>query len=258
MNYDDPTLRDHLAAEYALGTLKGRARRRFERLMAADPALRGLVAGWESRLNPLAESVGAVAPPAAVWARIDQALGRRTVDLRPAVRARRGWWERLFARPQQPIPTMATAGMWYCVGLWRTIGLGGVALATALALYLVVGQPAVVPAPTHIAVLAASDGAAVLVARLDAGSGRLAFTAVALPSVAPDQSLELWLLPPGGAAPRSLGLVDASVPARDVPAAEIAGLTAGALAVSLEPAGGSPTGQPTGPVLYSGPVLPAT
>jgi anti-sigma-K factor RskA len=257
MNYGDPTLRDHLAAEYALGTLRGAARRRFERLMAADPGLRALAAAWESRLNPLAESAEAIAPPAAVWRRIDAGLGPAAVRPLAAPR-RRSWAERLFGRPQQPIPTMATAGMWYCVGLWRMIGLGGTALAVALALYLGVGQPTVIPPPTHIAVLAAADGAAVLVARLDAGSGRLALTPVALPQVDPAQSLELWLLPPDGTAPRSLGLIDASIPARDLPESDIGSLTAGALAVSLEPAGGSPTGQPTGPVLYSGPVLPAT
>lgn len=267
MNYGDPTLRDHLAAEYALGTLRGAARRRFERLMAGDAALRALVASWEARLNPLAETAVPAAPPAAVWRRIEAGLGpapARAAPSRPGpaplgpASRRRSWAERLFGRPSTPVPSMATAGMWYCVGLWRALGLGATAVAVALALYLGVGQPAVAPAPTHIAVLAAADGAAVLVARLDSRSGRLAITSVALPAVAPGQALELWLLPPDGAAPRSLGLIDGASADRDLGDEDVGSLTAGALAVSLEPAGGSPTGQPTGPVLYSGPVLPAT
>lgn len=270
MNYGDPTLRDHLAAGYALGTLRGAARRRFERLMAGDAALRALVASWEARLNPLAETAEPAPPPAAVWRRIEAGLGpaparvpsppeaapRRSTHRRSP--HRRSWAERLFGRPSTPVPSMATAGMWYCVGLWRALGLGATAVAVALALYLGVGQPTVAPAPTHIAVLAAADGAAVLVARLDSRSGRLAITSVALPAVAPGQALELWLLPPDGAAPRSLGLIDGASADRDLGDEDVGSLTAGALAVSLEPAGGSPTGQPTGPVLYSGPVLPAT
>ncbi len=225
--------------------------------MAGDAALRALVASWEARLNSLAEAAEPATPPAAVWRRIEAGLG--PAPARPGVAPRhRSWFERLFGRPSSPVPSMATAGMWYCVGLWRAVGLGATALAVALALYLGVGQPTVVPPPTHIAVLAAADGAAVLVARLDAASGRLALTPVALPQVDPAQSLELWLLPPDGTAPRSLGLIDASIPTRDLPESDIGSLTAGALAVSLEPAGGSPTGQPTGPVLYSGPVLPAS
>ncbi len=263
MNYGDPTLRDTLAAEYALGTLRGRARRRFERLMHDDPVLRKLAAAWEARLNPLAESVEGAAPAPQVWARIEARLGPAP-DARAAFAAApgRSLLARLFGRPLTPVPSMATAGMWYCVRFWRTIGLGASALAVALALYLGFGQPVVAPAPTHVAVLAAADGAAALVARFDAGSGRLALTPVALPPVGSSHALELWLLPPAGGAPRSLGLLPgAAAPAAysyDLPAAEIGDLAGGALAVSLEPAGGSPTGQPTGPVLYQGAVVPAS
>ena len=63
MNYADPELHDRLAAEYALGTLRGPARRRFERLLSDDAYLRDLAEDWELRLNLLAESAPAVAPP---------------------------------------------------------------------------------------------------------------------------------------------------------------------------------------------------
>ena len=64
MNYADPELNDQLAAEYALGTLRGPARRRFERRLSDDTYLRDLAEDWELRLNLLAESAPAVAPPA--------------------------------------------------------------------------------------------------------------------------------------------------------------------------------------------------
>lgn len=255
MNYGDPTLREHLAAEYVLGTLRGRARRRFERLLAQDAGLRDLVRQWEARLNPLAERAPAVAPPPQLWARIEARLGAPAS--RPSAAARRSWIERLFGKPMTPVPSLATAGLWYCVGFWRALGIGGAAVAAALALYLTVGQAPFVP--SHVAVLAGEDAKPVLLAQLDAASGRLELRAVGLPAVAPDKSLELWLVPPaGGGAVRSLGLVDPQGYERDLPPADVTELTQGALAVSLEPAGGSPTGVATGPVIYLGPILPAS
>lgn len=253
MNYGDPSLRDHLAAEYALGTLRGRARRRFERLLADDRALRDLVAEWEARLSPLAQAAAPVAPPAALWRRIESRLGAPA-----AQRAipRRSWFERLFGTPAVPIPTAASAGLWYCVGFWRATGIVMTVAAAALAIHVATLSPPPA-APSHVAVLADAEARPVLLARLDAASGRLEMTAVGLPAAAPDRSLELWLLPPQ-AAPRSLGLIDQTGLSRALAAADVASLAAGALAVSLEPAGGSPTGQPTGPVLYRGILVPAS
>ena len=72
-------------------------------------------------------------------------------------------------------------------------------------------------------------------------------------AVPPDKSLELWMLPTG-AAPKSLGVIPGSGVGRiALPAGpDVAFANVPALAVSLEPAGGSLTGAPTGPVLYSG------
>ena len=67
MNYDRPELLDRLAAEYVLGTLRGRARKRFDRLQRELPAARGAVAVWEAQLNRLSSVVPATAPPGRVW-----------------------------------------------------------------------------------------------------------------------------------------------------------------------------------------------
>lgn len=267
MNYGDPTLRDHLAAEYALGTLRGAARRRFERLMAGDPALRSLVAEWETKLNPLAEGVPPVEPPPEIWTRIAARLeaagtaapaqreAERPPVSRPA-RRQRTLYDILFGRPATPVPTVATAGLWYCIQFWRLVGLGGALTAAALAVYLALGPARPPFQPSHVALLAGEDARPMLVAQLDAATGRLELTPVRLPAAAPDLVLELWLVPPGGAAPRSLGLVQAGLTVRDLPTGDVTALLQGALAVSLEPAGGSPTGAPTGPIVYLGPVLP--
>ena len=104
-----------------------------------------------------------------------------------------------------------------------------------------------------VAVLAGPDAKPALIATATRGDRFLLVKAVGAQAVAADKSLELWMLPDGGA-PRSLGLLSATGIARVALTAEVETTLAGipALAVSLEPAGGSTTGAPTGPVLYSG------
>ena len=87
MNVHSPPLSDQLAAEYVLGTLHGPARRRFERLLSAHPALQRAVSDWERRLNRLAAASVPVPPPPPVW----KDLERRLFPAEP----RRRWWDSL-------------------------------------------------------------------------------------------------------------------------------------------------------------------
>jgi anti-sigma-K factor RskA len=227
MNVRGPDRADALAAEYVLGTLRGRARERFERLARADRGLGDAVRDWEERLLPLAEELPPIAPPARVWAAI---LAR----IRGAPAAR--------------------ASLWSSLGLWRALALAS--LATVVALATVLLRPA--PEPPEgvlVIVLAGTDTKPALVASADRLSRYLSVKPVARVDLAADRALQLWMLPDGGN-PRSLGLISATGVARialSAPADD-ALRNIPALAVSLEPRGGSPTGLPTGPVLYSGPV----
>ena len=92
MNYNHPELLDRLAAKFALGTLGGRARPRFERLMRELPAARAAVSAWEERLAGLADSVPHVTPPARVWDAIDA----RTAPRGAASASKLGWFASLF------------------------------------------------------------------------------------------------------------------------------------------------------------------
>lgn len=228
MNYSDPKLREMLAGEYVLGTLHGPARRRFERWLEQDAALRRLVDDWEARLTPLAEGVAPIDPPARVW---------------QAVQSR-------IAPPRRRVV------LWDCLNFWRTVGLVGGALALALLIYIGV-RPSFVPPPTYIAVLNDNRAHPAWMVSATAGERRIVVQALTAQRVTADKALQLWLLPGAGQSPRSLGLLPrAGTEVITVPASLRRELAPSAnLAISLEPAGGSPTGLPTGPVLYQGPWL---
>ena len=233
MDYGRPELADRLAAEYVLGTLRGPARRRFEALLAAHPALRSAVRRWEEQLSPLADSVPPVAPPERVWAGIETRLF-------PA--------EAAAAKAEAAAPVR----WWNALGLWR--GLSALASTAAVAL-LVVALQAPPVQPPIVVVLATNPGAGVatnasFVASLSADGRALVLKPLNAPTLTAAQALELWSVPAQGG-PRSLGLVRADTATTLLLQAGVKEGTA-AFAVSIEPAGGSPTGAPTGPIVSLG------
>jgi anti-sigma-K factor RskA len=235
MDYSRPELADRLAAEYVTGTLRGAARRRFESLLPAHPNLRNAVREWHDRLMPLTLSIAPQAPSSDVWKRIEAQIGGAVVGVaKPAV-----------AMPQ--------ASWWSGLAFWR--GLSGFATAAALGLLVMVNTPGPAQAPMVVVLsstTANADGSAVpasFVASIS-GDGRAVVTKPLLNvSLQSDRAFELWAVP-GSGAPKSLGLISANgasvVQKNKVPPGTAA------LAVSLEPPGGSTTGAPSGPVLFVG------
>lgn len=219
MDYSRPELAERLAAEYAAGTLRGPARRRLEALLPAHPTLRDAVRAWHECLLPLTVGLDEVAPPPSVWQRIEARIA-------PAAQAT-GWWQRL--------------------ALWR--GAAGLASVAALALAVLLANPPVQPPIVVVLEATGAPQAAGFVASFSADGRAIATRPLVPVSLAADRALELWAVPAAGA-PRSLGLIAADA-ASVVRRTRLPQDTA-ALAVSLEPAGGSPTGAPTGPILYVG------
>lgn len=226
MDYSRRDLAEHLAAEYVLGTLHGRARKRFESLLPAHPTLRDAVAQWERRLAPLAAKVRPVEPSAAVWRKVEA---------------------RLFAKPE----AAATPGLWQRLSLWRA--LAGVTTAATVAMFVVSTQVPPPQAPIVVVLGANPEAAQALnasfVASVTADGRALVLRPINDVALTPGRALELWAVPAQGA-PRSLGLVRESG-ATTVLRTQLLRDTA-AFAVSVEPAGGSTTGAPTGPVVSVG------
>lgn len=231
---NNETLREMLAAQYVLGTLRGGARRRFERWLADDATLRQAVAQWQDRLHPMAEFAPAAQPSPAVWTSIEKQLDLRSVRIN---QSRKSFW----------------LGLREDLGFWRGLGMASTALATILATVLLTRAPDLAaPAANYVATLADEKAQTVMVITGDARRRRLTVKVVTQQQVAADRSLELWALPKEGA-PRSLGLVAANgtvtlpLPENATPE------STPVLAISLEPKGGSPNpNAPTGPVIYKG------
>ena len=218
-----------LAAEYALGSLDLADMREAEATAARDPAFAAEVAFWQRRLHPLSRAVPPVQPPAALWQRLALATGIEAAPLPRAAPVRR-------------------AGRF-----WPAATAASLALAACLALFAFLPRP---PAPgaepaRFAAALAPLSTPARFLAETQA-DGSITVTALD-PAAAPaGRDFQLWALPQGAAVPVSLGVLTPGrqmVPAQRASAQE-------QLLVSDEPAGGSPTGQPTGAVLFGGKLVP--
>jgi anti-sigma-K factor RskA len=234
-----PAERDRLAAEYALGVLEGSERERADALFLGDAAFTRAVTGWTAHLGALDRSTPDVAPDPALWARIRAGLTNPAAPV-PA---------------PQPRPAVAGAGgwrrIWANLGFWRPAGLVAGFAALLLAVGLGVAVQRASRAPVLVAVLLtdASRPAAVVNAFAD---GRIELIPLDTIPVPPGKALEIWTLWDRARGPVSVGLIDA---ARRVNL-RLEGLpTPGPnqlFEITLEPATGSPTGRPTGPILMKG------
>lgn len=212
---------DVLAAEYVLGTLDAGAARVVAAHVRTDPALADAIAEWEQRLAPLSLSVAPVAPPEALWRRLSASI----------------------APKQEAVLVRA----WRSVAMWRGATAVGFALAAGLAAFLLV-RPPPGTAQSVAALVPAGSAAAAYLAEVQP-DGTLRLVALRPVSVASGKDLELWALPSGATRPVALGVLPASGRSVAPPRAPGRGTQ---LLISLEPQGGSPTGLPTGPVLFAG------
>jgi len=223
MKYEGQRLRELLAGEYVLGVLSGAARRRFERLLMDSRELRHEVAAWEQRF--------------AAW----------TLTLAPVEPPRRLWW-RLMAEVRKDARPRNTE-------LRNTFWRAWAVAATLVLAIMVVGQQVVPQAErkaSAFALVSDPQGHPMWVISVHPEAKRIDMQAVTPNPPPVGKSYELWMLL-GSGNPVPMGLLNSDGTVSEQVSAEfLAHLdSVKTLAVSLEPAGGSPTGLPTGPVLYT-------
>ena len=260
-----PELLDRLAASYALGTLRGGARRRFETLARDNTRVRTAALLWQERWSAMSELQTPVQPDDAVWIRINnllqadkakaaqqQASALAAEDGRSSRRSAFAWW-----RGAAALGAFATVAA-VSVGLWshqETKQAAEQQLAQLRA-QVQTAQAALQAAPQiqYVAVLADEKADASMLVTFDPKHNKLVLQRVGNFQEASDKSLQLWALPPQGG-PRSLGVLGQD---------KLLKLEAGAsqveavptLAISLEPKGGVPSETgPTGPVLFKGALI---
>jgi anti-sigma-K factor RskA len=292
--HDDQEL---LAAEYVLGTLDPDERARARALVAMDPGFAAMVRTWERRLGELNVLVAPVEPPPEIWERIKagiaagprEAVGAPAVELPPD---RAG-----FEPPQTQTPALAPTlpeppkvedrgpeilRLRRRVRRWRKFALLLFLIAAAGAglgyiremrpetlppelrpktKTVEVTKTVEIPSPKpaqFVAVLQKDGVQPAFLLSFDLERRTLMARNVSAP-VQPGKNYQLWLLSSRFSSPRSLGVIGTEEYARPQLAAfDPVILNSATYGVSLEPEGGSPTGTPSGPMLYSGKLIQAT
>lgn len=225
----NPNERDALAGEYVLGTLDARDAARVTAALANDTALRQAVAAWERRLAPLSALAVPQAPPEGLWQRIEAALA--PVAARPAPRR---------------------------LGIWQFWAIGATLAAAAFAGVAYVPRA---PAPRMMAVLVTGQSQPAFAAEVMPSGGLhlAAMTSMAgtRPQAPAGRQWELWGQAPGATAPTSLGMIPMHGSTVNIATPAVQPQKNMLIMISVEPPGGSPTGQPSGPVVFFGRLMPA-
>ncbi|RXF75369.1 anti-sigma factor [Hansschlegelia zhihuaiae] len=234
--------REGVAAEYALGTLSAVERAEVASRLDLDPELAEAVARWEARLAPLAFAVSEVEPPAGLWPAIERRVAAIAGGGRPALHV---------VKESVATPEEEPSGAWRIWAIAATIAavaLGGLFVRERMMERSIPGEPLVA------ALSADGKGPAYLIS-VDVAKRELTIRRVGAETPA-DRSHELWLVSDKVGKPVSLGLVGGQASRAALAQYDPATFEAATYAVSLEPRGGSKTGAPTGPVLWSGKLEP--
>ena len=232
---------DMLAAEYVLGTLDAGERTEVARRRQHDADLDTRILAWEARLAPLGDEVEAIAPGPDLLARIE----RRIDELETT--------SRTPPRPEgDPDGTAQVIALRRRLGFWR--GCAGLATAAALILAVVLIAPFDDRSdePPFVAVFQQDDQQPAFMLSVDLDSRRLNVRPVTAKPL-PDRSYQLWIKAESlGPEPRSVGVLndDLSLPADALSDYDPELLKQATFGISIEPPGGSPTGQPTGPAIH--------
>ncbi|NBN65198.1 anti-sigma factor [Pannonibacter tanglangensis] len=268
---------DALAGEFVLGSLGEDERREAEERLQSDPHFARLVADWRHRLAPLDEAVLPVAPPPDLLARIESEIDARveaSADVRIASRAAAPALSGQAATGGRlaPSPGLTDLDLMRRLRIWRAAALSALATSSALAASVAVLlwvpaaptelPPVAAPGPVatgarYLAVVNRDGAQPAIVVSVDTQTGIVSLRDLGAEQPA-DRSLEVWYLAGDNSRPPlSLGVLADSAEVTHLPVRDADyGRQNAAIAITLEPKGGSPNGDPTGPVVYSGRLIP--
>ena len=231
--YQNPDVYEALAGDYVLGQMPIHARRRFEQLMDERPYVQQAVQRWERRLNPLVAALPERTPPRRVWHRIKSEVVALEKRKRPV--RKRNVWESIL--------------------VWRTATMiTAVTLMATLLLTNIMPQPPVPMMPSYVAVLANEENNPMFVAAANEEPMQMTVRMMKDVQMPSDRDFELWCQLEGSDNLVSMGILahdeETTFPLTETEWRTFASTTS--LAISIEPKGGSPAANPTGPVMYKG------
>lgn len=223
--------------EYVLGLMSADERAAFETRMAADPAISKLVATERERFLELDDTAHGTPPSEALWQRIEGGIASEpsnVVDFEPRSDAR---------RTAPPVTTVVTRrGFWQGFAAASVLGI----LASGLSYMLTTPQQ-----PRLIVVLLNDQAQPVSIVETLAGQ-RIRVVPLSAIDVPANRTLQVWTLPDAATGPVSMGLLEqvraTLLEGPALPAPKLDQL----YEITVEPAGGSPTGRPTGPIVGKG------
>lgn len=228
-----------LAGEYVLGLLGPREHEDVLARLEQDPALHAAVSRWQTRLAPIDATAAPIAPSAGLWRQIEAGLAASRQQPATAVRQK-----------TRPVLRARLAEWWDSLPLWRGAALAGAAAAIVLAVGLVAALDRAGRQPVMVAVLMTDASVAAAVVNTFA-DGRVELLPLQDIDVPQGRALQIWTLWDRAVGPRSVGLIER---ARAVPL-RLDSLPLGSdqlFEITVEPAAGSPTGRPTGPIVAKG------
>lgn len=222
-----------LAAEYVLGSLRGRARQRFEKLLLSEPGLHDAVTYWQLRLNPLAETLKPVQPPARVW----RGIQRRIQDHNSV---QPGW----FAKLRNSLV------------FWQGFSLASVVFILLSTLILPGKIPSIEDSPRYVAVLTDGQARPSLVASMSDNGRALKIDMLGPDTTGPDRIMQVWCVPKGGGKPMPIGMLSSEQGRFELSLDQLDALhDAQEIAITFEPVNEAPKEQPSGEIMYRGKII---
>ncbi|POR56752.1 anti-sigma factor [Bosea psychrotolerans] len=240
-----PNERTAQAGEYVLGLIEGADRTAFEQQLESDPELAASVESWRRHFAGIDATATPLAPSPTLWSRIEAELATLAQNAAPARAA-----TTTILRKTAPYAGSRLSAWWNSLFVWRGAAFAGALAAIPLAIGLDGALDRARRQPVMVAVLLTEASVAAAVVNTFA-DGRVEMVPLQAIHVPEGKALEIWTLWDRAVGPRSVGLIERARTTK----LRLDQLPLGKdqlFEITLEPATGSPTGRPTGPIVAKG------